>query len=48
MHHLPSVVGVVVLTLVAVTATVATNVVVYTIIRDTQHKKRNKHTHMDA
>ena len=48
MHHLPSVVGVVVHTLVAVTARIATNVVVYTVASDTPHKKQKKYTHMNA
>ena len=45
MHHLPSVVGVVVHTLVAVTATIANNVVVYTVASDT-HIRNKTHIHI--
>ena len=35
-------------TIVAVTATIAVDIVVYTVASDTQHKEQNKHTHMNA
>ena len=35
-------------TIVVVTATIAVDIVVYTVAIDTQHKEQNKHTHMNA